>query len=89
MMTKENKRLYDEMKKHKDFKIDHNGKLIDISFTDGFIFFDNVKISLDKYNKLQSENDYLDMMTDIKNCLSYTLKIKDCSVVKSKIKSIA
>lgn len=89
MMTKENKKLYDEIKKQKDFKIDHNGKLIDVSFTDGFVFFDNVKINLDMYNKLQSENDYLDMMADIKNCLSYTLKTKDCSVVKSKIKSIA
>ena len=88
-MTEENKKLYDKIKIQKDFKLEHNGQIINILFLNGFIIFDDVKVNLDMYNKIQTEQDYLDLIMDIKNCLSYTLKIKECNLIESKIKSIA
>ena len=88
-MTEENKKLYDEIKIQKDFKMEHNGQIINILFLNGFIIFDDVKVNLDMYNNIQTEQDYLDLIMDIKNCLSYTLKIKECNFMQSKIKSIA
>ena len=88
-MTEENKKLYDKIKIQKDFKVEHNGQIINILFLNGFIIFDDVKVNLDMYNNIQTEQDYLDLIMDIKNCLSYTLKIKECSFMQSKIKSIA
>ena len=89
MMTEENKKLYDKIKIQKDFKVEHNGQIINILFLNGFIIFDDVKVNLDMYNNIQTEQDYLDLIMDIKNCLSYTLKIKECSFMQSKTKSIA
>ena len=88
-MTEENKKLYDKIKIQKDFKVEHNGQIINILFLNGFIIFDDVKVNLDMYNNIQTEQDYLDLIMDIKNCLSYTLKIKECSFMQSKVKSIA
>ena len=88
-MTEENKKLYDKIKIQKDFKVEHNGQIINILFLNGFIIFDDVKVNLDMYNNIQTEQDYLDLIMDIKNCLSYTLKIKECSFMQSKTKSIA
>ncbi len=88
-MTEEHKKLYEKFKKRKNFKIDYNGKLINVLFNKGFLIFDNIKINLDMYNDIQNEKDYLDIIMDIKNCLSYTLKIKECNLIESKIKSIA
>lgn len=89
MMTEENKKLYDKIKIQKDFKLEHNGQIINILFLNGFIIFDDVKVNLSMYNDIQTEKDYLDLIMDIKNCLSYTLKIKECNIIKSKNKSIA
>ena len=69
--------------------MEHNGQIINILFLNGFIIFDDVKVNLDMYNNIQTEQDYLDLIMDIKNCLSYTLKIKECSFMQSKTKSIA
>lgn len=88
-MTENDKKIYNKIKKQKDFKMEHNGKVINILFLKGFIIFDDVKVNLDMYNNIQNEKDYLDLIMDIRNCLSYTLKIKDCNIVKSKKKSIA
>ena len=88
-MTEENKKLHDKIKIQKDFKMEHNGQIINILFLNGFIIFDDVKVNLDMYNNIQTEQDYLDLIMDIKNCLSYTLKIKECNFMQSKIKSIA
>ena len=88
-MTEENKKLHDKIKIQKDFKMEHNGQIINVLFLNGFIIFDDVKVNLDMYNNIQTEQDYLDLIMDIKNCLSYTLKIKECSFMQSKIKSIA
>ena len=88
-MTEENKKLHDKIKIQKDFKVEHNGQIINVLFLNGFIIFDDVKVNLDMYNNIQTEQDYLDLIMDIKNCLSYTLKIKECSFMQSKIKSIA
>ncbi|ACZ11038.1 Uncharacterised protein [Sebaldella termitidis] len=88
-MTEENKKLYDKIKIQKDFKVEQNGQIINILFLNGFIIFDDVKVNLDMYNNIQTEQDYLDLIMDIKNCLSYTLKIKECSFMQSKTKSIA
>ena len=88
-MTEENKKLYDKIKIQKDFKVEQNGQIINILFLNGFIIFDDVKVNLDMYNNIQTEQDYLDLIMDIKNCLSYTLKIKECNFMQSKTKSIA
>ena len=88
-MTEENKKLHDKIKIQKDFKMEHNGQIINILFLNGFIIFDDVKVNLDMYNNIQTEQDYLDLIMDIKNCLSYTLKIKECNFMQSKIKRIA
>lgn len=88
-MTEENKKLHDKIKIQKDFKMEHNGQIINVLFLNGFIIFDDVKVNLDMYNNIQTEQDYLDLIMDIKNCLSYTLKIKECSFMQSKTKSIA
>lgn len=88
-MTKEDKRLHEKLKDRKNFKIDYNGKTIDVLFDKCFLIFDNIKIDVNLYNNIQTEQDYLDLIMDIKNCLSYTLKIKECSFVQSEIKSIA
>lgn len=88
-MTKEDKRLHEKLKNGKNFKIDYNGKIIDVLFDKCFLIFDNIKIDMNLYNNIQTEQDYLDLIMDIKNCLSYTLKIKECSFMQSKIKSIA
>ncbi len=88
-MTVEHKKLYEKLKERKKFKIDYNGKEINVKFNSGFLVFDNIKINMKLYNDIQTEQDYLDLIIDIKNCLAYTLKIKDCNIVKSKNKSIA
>ncbi len=84
-MTEKNKQLYKKLKERKNFKIDYNGKFINREFLN----FDNIKINLDMYNNIQNEQDYLDLIIDIRNCLPYTLKIDECKISKSKIKSIA
>ena len=88
-MTVEHKKLYEKLKERKKFKIDYNGKEINVKFNSGFLVFDNIKINMKLYNDIQTEQDYLDLIIDIKNCLAYTFKIKDCNIVKSKNKSIA
>lgn len=88
-MTAGHKKLYEKLKERKKFKIDYNGKEINVKFNSGLLVFDNIKINMELYNDIQTEKDYLDLIMDIKNCLSYTLKIKECNIIKSKNKSIA
>lgn len=79
-MIEKNKQLYKKLKERKNFKIDYNGKIINIRFEDTFLDFDNIKINLDMYNNIQNEKDYLDLIIDIRNCLPYTLKIDECKI---------
>ena len=49
-MTEEHKKLYEKFKKRKNFKIDYNGKLINVLFNKGFLIFDNIYLLCIRHN---------------------------------------